>query len=91
MHTHAHACGLWAGFDGVSFSVLLQMTLPPFPAKLQDFLRRTEGIQDRPVQPILCDQTESSEVLVIETQMVADRIDKLTEELFPVSWDSLRS
>ena len=27
----------------------------------------------------------------VETQMVADRIDKLTEELFPVSWDALRS
>ena len=27
----------------------------------------------------------------VETQMVADRIDKLTEELFAVSWDALRS
>ena len=27
----------------------------------------------------------------VETQMVADRIDKLAEELFPVSWDALRS
>ena len=27
----------------------------------------------------------------LETQMVADRIDKLAEELFPVSWDALRS
>ena len=27
----------------------------------------------------------------VETQMVADRIDKLTEELFPISWDALRS
>ena len=27
----------------------------------------------------------------VETQMVADRIDKLAEELFPVSWDALRT
>ena len=27
----------------------------------------------------------------VETQKIADRIDKLTEELFPVSWDALRS
>ena len=27
----------------------------------------------------------------VETQMVTDHIDKLSEELFPVSWDALRS
>ena len=27
----------------------------------------------------------------VETQMIADRIDKLAEDLFPVSWDALRS
>ena len=27
----------------------------------------------------------------IETQMVADQIDKLSSDMFPVSWEALRS
>lgn len=51
---HAGARSLRTGLDRVGLRVLLEVPLPALAPQLQDLLRRAEGVQDRPVEAILC-------------------------------------